>query len=143
MFAAISAAGKYAVNSTTECFKCGTAKRTGQRSCCARTGAWFKNCGDASDTKFDHTWADGIQACKKYVGAVSAEMPIQAILRHAGNIDYPIATLRSENRSRQEAYIYPPNSIFDSSTWNFRDCVRLTTVVVCICVFCIASHVHL
>ena len=46
------------------CTKCGTIKKSGKRSCCARGGAWFKNCGDAGDTKFDHTWVQGIQACK-------------------------------------------------------------------------------
>ena len=48
------------------CPKCGAIKKSGERerSCCARGGAWFKNCGDVGDTKFDHTWAEGIQACK-------------------------------------------------------------------------------
>ena len=45
------------------CPKCGTIKESGKRSCCARGGAWFKNCGDAGDAQFDHTWAEGIQAC--------------------------------------------------------------------------------
>ena len=46
------------------CPKCGVTKKFGARSCCARGGAWFKNCGDDGDTKFDHTWTEGIQACK-------------------------------------------------------------------------------
>ena len=46
------------------CPKCGTVKKSGKRSCCARGGGWFKNCGDVGDMKFDHTWAEGIQACK-------------------------------------------------------------------------------
>ena len=46
------------------CSKCGSLKRSGKRSCCARGGAWFKNCGDAGDTQFDHTWAEGMKACK-------------------------------------------------------------------------------
>ena len=45
------------------CPKCATNKAS-KRSCCARGGAWFKNCGDSGNTKFDHTWAEGIQACK-------------------------------------------------------------------------------
>ena len=45
------------------CSKCGLVKKSGIRSCCARGGAWFKNCGDAVDAIFDHTWAEGIQAC--------------------------------------------------------------------------------
>ena len=46
------------------CPKCGSAKKSGKRSCCAPGGAWFKNCGDAGDTEVDHTWAEGVQACK-------------------------------------------------------------------------------
>ena len=46
------------------CPKCGTNKASGKISCCARGGAWFKKCGDADDTEFDHTWAEGTQACE-------------------------------------------------------------------------------
>ena len=47
-----------------ECSACGRNKKTGQLSCCFRGGAWFKNCGDPGDAKFDHTWFEGIKACK-------------------------------------------------------------------------------
>ena len=50
---------------TGVCSKCGFVKTSGKRSCCARGGAWFKNCGDSKNIKFDHTWAQGIQACKR------------------------------------------------------------------------------
>ena len=46
------------------CAKCVTTNKSGRQSCCARGGAWFKNCGDAGDMKFNHTWAEGIQACE-------------------------------------------------------------------------------
>ena len=46
------------------CPKCGTTKKSGRRSCCARGGSWFKNCGDARDPNFDHTWPEGIRSCK-------------------------------------------------------------------------------
>ena len=45
------------------CPKCGTTRRTGQRSCCASDGAWFNNCGDAGDSNFDHTWLEGAESC--------------------------------------------------------------------------------
>ena len=38
---------------------------------CARvtTGAsWFKNCGNDGNSKFDHTWTEGLQACKGHLG---------------------------------------------------------------------------
>ena len=47
------------------CPKCGITKKSGKRSCCARGGAWFRNCGDAGDAKFEHTWAEGAHACKR------------------------------------------------------------------------------
>ena len=46
------------------CTKCGILKKSGKHSCCAGGGAWFKNCGDAGDSNFGHTWVEGIQACK-------------------------------------------------------------------------------
>ena len=44
------------------CPKCGAFKKDGKSSCCAPGGAWFKKCGDGP--RFQHTWADGIDACK-------------------------------------------------------------------------------
>ena len=44
--------------------KCGAIKKSGKRSCCAGDGAWYNNCGDPGDSKFDYTWFEGIQACK-------------------------------------------------------------------------------
>ena len=46
------------------CPVCGTSKKSGMLSCCARGGAWFNDCGDVGDTKFNHTWAEGMQTCK-------------------------------------------------------------------------------
>ena len=45
------------------CKKCGTAK-SGEATCCARGGDWFKKCGNAGDKKFAYTWDDGFVACK-------------------------------------------------------------------------------
>ena len=50
------------------CPKCGSTRKYGTSSCCARGGAWFKNCGDTDNTNFDHTWAEGIEACKRRLG---------------------------------------------------------------------------
>ena len=45
------------------CVKC-VANQSGKANCCDRGGAWFEKCGDVGDTNFEHTWAEGIQACK-------------------------------------------------------------------------------
>ena len=46
------------------CPKCGNTKKSGKRSCCAQDGTWFNTCGNSGDTEFEHTWAEGIQACR-------------------------------------------------------------------------------
>ena len=55
------------------CSKCGTFKKSGKRSCCANGGSWAKNCGDDGDSKFDHTWIEGIVACKSKFAIVVGE----------------------------------------------------------------------
>ena len=46
------------------CLKCGIFAKSGRRSCCARGGSWYRNCGGFNDPTVDHTWFDGIDACK-------------------------------------------------------------------------------
>ena len=52
------------VKPSTTCAKCGKIKKSKKLSCCARGGAWYNKCGDEGDSKFDHTWLEGVQACK-------------------------------------------------------------------------------
>ena len=46
------------------CPRCGTTGKSGKTSCCGRGGSWFKSCGGDGNTKLQHTWYEGIQACK-------------------------------------------------------------------------------
>ena len=46
------------------CSKCGTIKKSGKTSCCGLGGSWFRNCGSGGNSKLDHTWFEGIWACK-------------------------------------------------------------------------------
>ena len=46
------------------CPKCGTIKKSAKSSCCGHGGSWFGNCGSAGNSKFGHTWREGIRACK-------------------------------------------------------------------------------
>ena len=46
------------------CPRCGTIDKSGTMSCCGRGGSWFKLCGVGSSAKLQHTWYEGIQACK-------------------------------------------------------------------------------
>ena len=57
-----------AVTTTTTinsvCPKCGIIAKPGEFSCCGRSGSWFGNCGSATNAMHDHTWYEGIRACK-------------------------------------------------------------------------------
>ena len=101
------------------CVKCGVAKKSRVLSCCARGGAWFKNCGGAGDTQFDHTWLEGIQACKRFVSSVPLESPLQAMFRHAGVIAYPRNTTETQNTTRHV-----------DGTADFQGCAGLAKVLV-------------
>ena len=38
--------------------------QSGKASCCAPTASWYQNCGRIGDSDFEHTWKEGLQACK-------------------------------------------------------------------------------
>ena len=78
-----------------ECPKCGTTKRSGLISCCARGGTWFENCGNAGSTKFNHTWVEGIQACKSEFLRDLVLSPLWCWIR----LVEILLVLRSENKS--------------------------------------------
>ena len=65
------------------CFKCGTVKKSGKLSCCARGGSWFKNCGDSGDSKFEHTWVEGVKACNDIASvSLSLKAQLQSMLQN-------------------------------------------------------------
>ena len=47
------------------CPKCGIAK-SGKSSCCGRGGSWHTSCGSAYNTRLQHTWYEGLHACKAW-----------------------------------------------------------------------------
>ena len=53
-----------ATTTVSVCPRCGSIKKSGKPSCCGRGGSWFKKCGGAGNAKLQHTWHEGIQACK-------------------------------------------------------------------------------
>jgi len=53
-----------AIHTMPRCPACGTFKKSGRKSCCAPGGAWFKNCGGAHNNNVDHSWLEGVAACK-------------------------------------------------------------------------------
>ena len=56
------------------CLTCGTIKKSDKLSCCARGGSWYGKCGGTGNTKHEHTWAEGIQACSAQQPNVAVEL---------------------------------------------------------------------
>ena len=53
------------IDNTITCPRCGTFRKSGRVSCCAPRGAWFKNCAGLGRKSADHTWSEGVKACKR------------------------------------------------------------------------------
>ena len=50
--------------STSKCPRCGIFKKSGQVSCCAPGGAWYKKCAKERESKGNsYTWLEGFEAC--------------------------------------------------------------------------------
>ena len=50
-------------NAAMTCQKCAVANKAGLLSCCAPGGSWFQECGSSGDSRFGHTWIEGIRVC--------------------------------------------------------------------------------
>ena len=122
-------------SSIIKCPKCVINEGSGKRSCCARGGAWFKNCGDAGDAHFDHTWAEGIQACKELDSADLVESAVQIMLHHVGVIIQQSMANRSRNLVRGYMHTDRTGSVSNAgSTTDPEKCINLTKLAVCLCI---------
>ena len=128
-----------AVSSGNACRKCGAIKKSGKLSCCARGGAWFKNCGDVGDTKFGHTWAEGVQACKDSVNSISTKPPLQVMIRHAEVMSQPSNISQPRNSIQQQTNAGRDGGGSNGGTTDSGDYLGLTKVAVCFCVIFIIS----
>ena len=126
--------------SMTACPKCGSVKKSGKLSCCARGGAWFKNCGDYGDPNFHHTWVEGVQACKGFVDSGAVLAPGKR--RREGTIAV-LNTTRSLNTTEQQANIYVTGDVSDVRTTNCTDCFELAKVAVCASLLLLILHLQL
>ena len=124
------------------CVKCGVIKKSGKRSCCARGGDWFKNCGHAGDTQFNHTWIEGVRACDGVVSAVLVESPLQAMLHQVGITVPPLNTTLRPITGHHQADSSRPVNMFNVGVANSEGCVRLAQVVVCMCAWFVLWHLQ-
>ena len=119
------------LSSSRVCAKCGS-RRSGALSCCARGGAWFKKCGDAGDEQFDHTWAEGVQACKS--SSTIFKSPLEVMIRPVDTMVYPQNIAAPLSVARQQTNVDRPDSVFSAGTTEWKGRVGLAKVVVHICV---------
>ena len=124
----------YAATTSDGCRKCGIIKKSGKRSCCARGGDWFNNCGDDGERSFGHTWAAGIQACKGFPSSSSVDSSLQVNIHRGGNF----ALLRNHsdirNARQHRASMRDPLSASIAGSANLNNCARLARNTVCVCV---------
>ena len=110
------------------CARCATNK-AGKRSCCARGGAWFKKCGDVGGTQFDHTWVEGMQACKSVM--LPVESPVSHHVEDLRVIVFPLRTAQPQNSTQLEGEIFRPvMSMSNVGSTDSKD--GLGKIVVCI-----------
>ena len=57
------------------CPTCGTIQKSGKPSCCGHGGSWFKRCGGGGNRNLDHSWHEGIKACKAQSQPVIGQQP--------------------------------------------------------------------
>ena len=127
------------VPSSKVCPQCGINTKTGKRSCCARGGSWFKNCGDADDTQFDHTWAEGIQVCKSSENRVSMKA---VMLRHMAVSIYPQSSDQGRNSTQEQTSIYRVGSVSTVGITDCEDFVGVSRATACFCVLSIVLYLQ-
>ena len=129
-------------SSSNECLKCVKIKQSGKFSCCARGGAWFNKCGHIGETKFDHTWAEGIQACKNFSSSMSVKSPLKFKFHNVGVMAHPVNTAQPHNVTQKTVKIYHYGITLNavSRTTDSDDIDDVTKTAVWVCVLCIVSH---
>ena len=96
------------------CPKCGTFEESGRVRCCAPGGAWHKNCGGAGNRNADHTWFDGVEACRRKSTAnamqidplVNREMPVL----HVTSFAQCLLTLAHQQSRRRPSLLFAPDA---------------------------------
>ena len=133
---AVTTTAAAAVSINKGCSKCGTLKKSGKLSCCARGGDWFKNCGDISDLNFGHTWVEGIQACTRFVKLSSVESSELLMMNYDRSKAQSLTVVQSPNTTHHQTNVYP---IVNSDTVNdFKDRVERTKIITCVCLLLIS-----
>ena len=126
------------VRTIGRCPRCGIVQASGKRSCCARGGTWFNKCGNADDAEFEHTWVDGVEACRGFKSVVLAKSSVQGVLRQGGFI------ANVKNTSQHIALMISssgmPNEGEDAGTSSTARVELVKEVAAYVCVLCLVLH---
>ena len=113
-------------SSRNSCLNCATNK-AGKRSCCARGGAWFKNCGGVGDTQFNHTWTDGILACEGFTTLFLVKSSLKSMPHHVESI----GLAQSRNNTQRQMDIHRPKNTSTVGTMESQNCNEIGEFAVC------------
>ena len=113
------------------CPVCGTMSTSGTRSCCAPGGAWFQKCGYADDPDFEHTWTEGIQACKQVTSLLLDKAQSQLVAR----------TTRQPSSPRRDIVNYADHFVYDAGT-NLGGYHELSKLSISICLLFAVLHIQ-
>ena len=106
--------------SSPVCPRCAMVKRSGKLSCCARSGSWYKNCARTSDSAFEHTWNEGLAACRHAEMSPVAAIRVKQALVKEGSTSQRIDVVQNQT-----------NHAFVTSTGSFVTTTHDTVVVSC------------
>ena len=121
--------------SKSMCVKCGTFKTTGQRSCCARGGAWFKKCGDAGNMTSAHTWTEGIQICEGLSRSSPSKSSSQIMRGHVESVNSTISITTTRADAHHTMRIrYRDGVIPNMGSTDPGNCAVALVKVVVVCV---------
>ena len=112
-------------SSRVGCPRCGIIEGTRKVSCCADGGSWVNNCGVVGDSKFEHTWKEGILACKNVVSLRQEEAQPQIRLRYETT---QMNSNSEQNRSQPDIVESSVDSVFDTEIENCEGCVTLSKI---------------
>ena len=114
------------VTATTPlCPKCAAIKKSGRLSCCAPGGAWFNNCGTSGNSNTDHTWVEGMQACRDMVSLASGKAEPQFIL-----VNQTITTLQLNDVEYQNIDSTLVHVYGGVTTWNSGNNDQISHIIV-------------
>ena len=120
----VSTSAATVTRTAPECPKCAVIKKSGKPSCCAPGGAWFENCGTSDSSNTDHTWAEGLQACKDVASLLLGKVESRLIIINQKTTKQQLNVVENLTTDSTLATAY------DTPAGNFKDNDQLSLVVV-------------